>query len=130
MVFSLDEADMLTEQQIANMRKTASDRWVSRLLVILAIFMLALAAARLHMVDVLCTRTGITWSQVWRVAWSGPDMNTVYVGAELKAQEMMFMSAINVILAIVSATFAFAASRQRQKDILLLEFIDKERSAK
>jgi hypothetical protein len=121
---------MLKEQQIADIRKNVNQRWVSQLLTILSIVMVALAVARFYMVDVLCQRTGIKWSQIWTVALSGPDFNTIYVGAELKAQEMLLMSGINVILAIVMGAGALAASRQRKRDILLLEYIDKEKSAK
>jgi hypothetical protein len=126
----MNEVSMLTDKQIANMRKNVNQRWVSRLMAILSIVMVALAIARLHMVDVLCQRTGITWSQIWTVALSGPDFNTIYVGAELKAQEMLLMSGINIILAIVMGGGALAASRQRKRDILLLEYIDKEIATK
>jgi hypothetical protein len=121
---------MLTDKQIANMRKLAKWRWVSPFLYVISALMVASSLGRIYIVDILCKRTGITWSQVCQVALSGPDMNTVYVGAELKAQELIHLSILGLILAMMFAAGALTAGQRRKQDILLLEYIDKEKATK
>jgi hypothetical protein len=116
---------MLTDKQIANMRKMVRWRWVSPFLYLMSAMMLASALGRVYIVKLLCERTGITWAQVWKVTLSGADLNTIYVGAELKAQELIHQSVMGLILAIVLAVGASFANQQRSRDILLLEYIDK-----
>ena len=121
---------MLTEKEIASMRKNVNQRWSSWFLVILSILMVFSAGLRFFTIDVLCQRTGITWSQIWTVALWGPDINTIYIGAELKAQELLHEAYFGLALAIFMAACAFTLARQRKNNILLLEYIDKEKSAK
>jgi hypothetical protein len=121
---------MLTEKQITNMRKMVNRRWSSQLMVVLSILMVFSAGLRFFTIDVLCQRTGITWSQVWTVACYGPDINTIYIGAELKAQGLLHEAYFGLALAIFMTACAFTIARQRKNNILLLEYIDKEKSPK
>ena len=121
---------MGAEEQIANMRKNVNQRWNSRLLIVLSILMVFSASLRFFTIDMLCQRAGITWSQVWTVALSGPDLSTIYVGAELKAQGLLHEAYFGLAMAIFMAGCAFTLAHRRRNNILLLEYIDETKSVK
>lgn len=119
---------MLTDKEITELRLSVKRTWVPWMLSVLSLTLLFGSIARVYLVDVVCTRSGITWSQVWQVQRYGADMNTVYVGAEMRAQEMLHMAYFGVALSIILAATAVASIRQRRKDRMLLEYIDRNGS--
>jgi hypothetical protein len=116
---------MLTDKEIAELRVSVRRTWVPWVLCVLGLLLFFGAIARVYMVQVICERTGITWAQILQVVRSGPDFNTIYVGAELRAQSLLDMALFGLALSAILATAAVAAYRQRRKDLLLLEFIDR-----
>jgi hypothetical protein len=121
---------MLTDREFAELRLSVKRTWVPKLLLVLSFILLLGSVLRFYMISVLCERTGISWQQVWRVQRYGPDMNTIYVGAELKAQEFMYIGLFGLALSIILAAAAVSSIRQRRKDLLLIDLLDKQSQEK
>jgi hypothetical protein len=119
---------MLTDKEIAELRLSVKRTWVPWALSVLSLMLFFGSVARVYLVDVVCKRNGITWSQVWQVQRQGADMNTVYVGAEVRAQEMLHMAYFGLALSVILAAAAVATVRQRRKDRMLLDYIDRNGS--
>ena len=117
---------MLNDKQIANMRKIVRYTWVPWLMLFMMIICLAGAGLKLIAVNRLCSQTELTWPQALSLTFSTPLPEKTYSGVEVIAAGQIEGAILYFGSAIIFVIFSFGARRMRERDKLLLQYIDKE----
>lgn len=118
--------DMMTQKQIEYLRKTVRYKWIPGFMLVVGAFFLFFTITKLLFVDRLCSLSGLTWGQVLSFTFTCPDPTQTYKGIEILAADGIKMAMFNFGNMLIVLLFYFFAKRIRVKDILLLEYIDKE----
>lgn len=118
---------MLNDKQIANMRKIVRYKWVPWLMLFMMMIYLAGAGLKLIVVNRLCSQTELTWPQALSLTFSTPLPENIYSGVEVIATGLIEGAILYFVAAILCVIFFSGARRMRERDKLLLQYIDKEK---
>ena len=121
---------MLNDKQIANMRKIVRYTWVPWLMLFMMVIYLAGAGLKLVVVNRLCSQTELTWPKALSLTFSTPLPEDIYSGVEVIATGQIEGAILYFGSAIIFVIFFFGARRMRERDKLLLQYIDKENEMK
>ena len=101
-------------------------KWIPWLLLFMMIFYLIGAGLKLIVVNRLCSQTELTWPHALSLTFSTPQPENTYSGVEVIAAGHIQEAILYFGSAIIFVFFFIGARRMRERDKMLLQYIDKE----
>ncbi len=93
----------------------------------LGAFFLFAAGMKLFLVQRICNLSDLSWSHVLSQAFSRPEPTQTYSGVEVLAATGVEGALLYAGCTIIFIVYFFAVRGARKKNLLLLQYIDKER---
>lgn len=118
---------MLTEKQIQNLRKVVRHKWIPGFMLGMGVFCLFAAGMKILFVQRICSLSGLTWNHVLSLAFSRPEPAASYQGVEVLAAGGVETAILYFGCAIIFVIYFFVVRSMRKRNMLLLQYIDKER---
>ena len=118
---------MLTQKELRRLRQSVRyNRWLPAFYITVAALSLVVTCLKLSALHKFCSSSGRPYSDVLNLAFVGPDPDKTYEGFEIKIGQCAEDAFGWGCIAILSVVLLFAVRWQYKKDMLLLNYIDKE----